>query len=318
MVIQFKSSEEEKAWLKECITGSLKKNFSWEDYQDEIQTEGGGSLLLRSLGDDVVLIQNLTGKPYEILMKEWDDWFSHWFEWHRPWRPTDVSHKRLVWTRWYGVPSHAWNSKFFETVCVSLGPLVNIDEFTMSRKRLDVARIMLSVPYLKEINQVFLLNIDGIKFSIRVVEEFDWPWEERSDDLEDVYEEGDFSQWSEEEKKLRSLGPAVATQNDQTDDDADEFSDSESVGHGTRRQFVSCEKQRGVEFSINAQHNDTSVDANPKERINHLDGNECVGHKGNIPEICGASSRGRKYATSIAHEQPSGCDETPRSGATTA
>ncbi|KAL8521976.1 hypothetical protein ACS0TY_012213 [Phlomoides rotata] len=78
-VIQFKSSEEEKAWLKECITGSLKKNFSWEDYQDEIQTEGGKSLLLRSLGDDVVLIQNLTGKPYEILMKEWDDWFSHWF-----------------------------------------------------------------------------------------------------------------------------------------------------------------------------------------------------------------------------------------------
>ncbi|KAL8475214.1 hypothetical protein ACS0TY_031578 [Phlomoides rotata] len=263
-----RAETEDKAWLKECITGTLKKNFSWEEYQDEIQTKGGGSLLLRSLGEDVFLIQNLTGKPYEILMKEWDDWFLHWFEWHRPWRPTDVSKKRLVWTRWYGVPSHAWNSKFFETVCVSLGPLVKIDENTLSRKRLDVARIMLSVSYLKEINQVFKLNIDGTKFSIRVMEEFDWPLDESSDDLEDDSEEGDNSQWSEDEKELRSLRPAAATQNDRTDRADDDLSDSDSVGQCTRSHIVSRKKVGGVGSTGKSQGTDINVNSTPKEN-NH-------------------------------------------------
>ncbi|KAL8501992.1 hypothetical protein ACS0TY_021214 [Phlomoides rotata] len=142
-IIKNKASDEDSKWLLDCLTGLLRNSFPWEDYHEEMQAECGEMLKLKTLGDDVVLIHNIYGKPFTEITKEMDDWFTHWFEWCRPWRPTDVSHKR------------------------------NIDDDTSQRTRLDRARVQISVSYLKDINQILRLKIDDSEFSIKIVEELD-------------------------------------------------------------------------------------------------------------------------------------------------
>lgn len=53
----FQSTEEESQWAKECYTGFLKMTFSWEEHANELRSECGGLLKLRSLGGNLVLLQ---------------------------------------------------------------------------------------------------------------------------------------------------------------------------------------------------------------------------------------------------------------------
>lgn len=104
--LHFKTREEETRWLNDCLTGVLKQRFSWEEYGEELQEECGDLLNIRYMGDNVVLISNKSGKSGNDTTHNMDEWFKHWFEWTRPWSLKDVSHKRLVLTRWFGVPLH--------------------------------------------------------------------------------------------------------------------------------------------------------------------------------------------------------------------
>lgn len=139
-LLAFKTRREETQWLDECIIGMLRPKFTWEEYGEELQEECGNFFIIRHMGDDIVLIQNKTGKSYEELSREMDEWFLHWFEWHQKWEPRDVCHKRLVWTWWYGVPLHAWSSRFFESYCYRVGSFVKLDEASKNKKLSGVCK----------------------------------------------------------------------------------------------------------------------------------------------------------------------------------
>lgn len=64
------------------------------------------------------------------MIRDMDEWFKHWFEWFRPWKHVDVCHKRLVWTRWIGIPLHTWNQSFFELMSSKVGRFVRLDTAT--------------------------------------------------------------------------------------------------------------------------------------------------------------------------------------------
>lgn len=126
-MFEFNPSEEESKWLKNCITGVLRKEFSWEAYHEEMQEECGDLCDLITMGDDVILIHNKTGNTNRVFETDFDEWLSHWFEWYRDWEASDVSHKRLVWTRWIGAPVHAWNPRFFENISGRIGRFIKLD-----------------------------------------------------------------------------------------------------------------------------------------------------------------------------------------------
>lgn len=118
--ILFQSLEEENGWLKNCYSGFMKRKFLWEDHAEEIQSECGNMLNIRSMGGNLILIQSTTDKSTGNLVNELDEWVNFWFEWVRPWDELDVNTNRLIWTRWYGVPMHAWTNRFFALASANL------------------------------------------------------------------------------------------------------------------------------------------------------------------------------------------------------
>lgn len=70
-----------------------------------------------------------------------------------------MCHKRRVWTRWVGVPLHAWSDRFFRVACSKFVSFIKLDHTSENLERLDVARVLLSVSFLKEINEVLQVGI---------------------------------------------------------------------------------------------------------------------------------------------------------------
>ncbi|KAL8457252.1 hypothetical protein ACS0TY_035192 [Phlomoides rotata] len=68
----FSSTEEDKEWLKNCWMASLHKEFEWDDYEEEIQSECGNKLVLRYVGDNSVIIQNLSDLKLQDLESDMD------------------------------------------------------------------------------------------------------------------------------------------------------------------------------------------------------------------------------------------------------
>ncbi|KAL8542969.1 hypothetical protein ACS0TY_003738 [Phlomoides rotata] len=133
------------------------------------------------------------------MVKDMDEWMSHWFIWYHPWSEKDVCQRRKVCTRWYGVPAHAWMTRFFKLASVKVGSFVKLDPITENKGRLDATRVLISVPFLHDVNQVFEADIEGTPFRIKIVEEFDWSQDSVVAGKEENQSgENDDSCWSEE------------------------------------------------------------------------------------------------------------------------
>lgn len=151
--------------------GLLKLEFSWEEDNEEIQGECGVKLKLTFMGDNVILIQNNSGISMGDLSKEMEEWVGHWLEWVRLWQEQDVCHRRRLWTRWIGVPLHAWCNRFLRLASSNIGTFIKLDTPTENRERLDIARVLVSVSFFNDINIVFQTRINGQVFKIKVMEE---------------------------------------------------------------------------------------------------------------------------------------------------
>lgn len=169
-IINFKSDEAEKQWLNGCYTGFLKREFNWEEHGEELQEECAGKLSLTTLGGNLILFKSLTDKSTRMTLDEFDEWGDYWFEWTRQWTDIDVVQNRVVWTRWYGVPLHAWSTRFFSYVCAKFGLFIKLDDSSKQKTRLDFARLKISTGF-KSIDEVINIRIDGKSFSISVKEE---------------------------------------------------------------------------------------------------------------------------------------------------
>lgn len=168
-LFQFQSHEEDKAWLRDAFTGRLKTEFSWKDHGEEIQQECGGALKLTDMGNQLILIQSTSVDSTEEIINKFDEWTSFWLDWKKPWSHFDVNHYRTIWTRWIGVPLHAWSRRFFCTVSSKFGRLEELHDVTVHRKSLGEAYVSISTG-LDTIDRIITCNIDGACFKIRIEE----------------------------------------------------------------------------------------------------------------------------------------------------
>jgi len=74
--------------------------------------------------------------------------------------------------RVYGTPVHAWNENFFRLCVTGIGRFIQADESTVSKARLDYARILVSTSQLEILNTTSKCVIDGRKFVLKLVEEW--------------------------------------------------------------------------------------------------------------------------------------------------
>lgn len=168
---QYTSLPEDKEWLMACHAGFLKRKFSWEEHVEELASECGNALCLRSIGENLILINKGTYKSIKETIEEFDEWVDFWFEWTRPWKKLDINTNRNIWIKWMGILIHAWSNRFFAQTCAKIGLFIKMEEVKGSRTDLDGTRVMISTSCLNRIEETKKVRIDGSIFSIRVTED---------------------------------------------------------------------------------------------------------------------------------------------------
>ncbi|KAL8469021.1 hypothetical protein ACS0TY_032008 [Phlomoides rotata] len=189
--LRYVSTVEDRERLKGCFIGILKEKFLW------IKEACEGRLSVNYLGGHLVLVQPSS----ELDIQDQDlERIAYWFESIRPWCESDVDNKRVIWTQWFWVPMHAWNSKFFKLVSTKFGHLIRLDEDTFARRKLQMARVLIRTSRPEIPREPFAVLIDERVFHIRIreeVEDLEDDYEEWSSD-EVCVEDGDDSSWSKE------------------------------------------------------------------------------------------------------------------------
>lgn len=79
--------------------------------------------------------------------------------------------ERCVWLRCYGIPIHAWGTRFFEFLSALMGVFMHSDDITLAKIRMDAARIKIITRCSTFINEAFSVSINDVPFKINVVEE---------------------------------------------------------------------------------------------------------------------------------------------------
>ncbi|KAL6537767.1 hypothetical protein OROMI_025410 [Orobanche minor] len=232
--LKYQSSEKERECVRNRYTGYLKREFLWEDQKNELLGECGGSMMLRSTGGNLILIQSSTDKTVKRLLEEFDEWCSFWFEWIRPWSEIDVNQYRMVWANWIGVPIHVWSEKFFAGACANFGLFNKMDVETENRSSLESSRILVSTSCFNTIDRVIHIRIDGKMFPVRIMEETICSC--KLQEVEQGQVIGDsVSCWSDELEG--SVGPVVAFRDE--GDEMSKLSDASPAG-----------SRRGISFAV--------------------------------------------------------------------
>lgn len=77
----------------------------------------------------------------------------------------------MVWLNIAGVPIQAWKESFFKMIAQLEGKFGVLDECTRWEKRLDVARVLISIANIKAINRSLVVRVTGLSHSIRLMED---------------------------------------------------------------------------------------------------------------------------------------------------
>lgn len=84
---------------------------------------------------------------------------------------SDVDTDRVIWIRIYGVPCQTRCSDLFVSLENSLGSFICLDENTTNKSCMDITRMMIKVSATFSPNEEYLVNIDGMIFSLIIRED---------------------------------------------------------------------------------------------------------------------------------------------------
>ncbi|XP_058774299.1 uncharacterized protein LOC131648567 [Vicia villosa] len=162
----FKSSSDGLDRWKKAYIGEVL--FSGESYniQMHMEMEGFFSIKVHPMGANLCLLEEMEEGIIKELLDEGKWWWKQWFKNIRPWHTNDVDSERVMWVRLYGVPCHAWCSEFFEKIANLLGNFVCVDENTSAAANLDIARVMVRVPFNFVLKEQLVVSVDGEIFSL--------------------------------------------------------------------------------------------------------------------------------------------------------
>ncbi|XP_058775318.1 uncharacterized protein LOC131649579 [Vicia villosa] len=133
-------------WKKAYIGEVL---FSGESYniQNHLEVEGFFSIKVHPLGANLCLLEEMDEGVIQELILEQGSLWKRWFKMIRPWQESDIDSERVVWIIVHGIPCHAWSLNFFERIAYFLGSYVCVDENTLAESNMDIARILIRVPF---------------------------------------------------------------------------------------------------------------------------------------------------------------------------
>jgi hypothetical protein len=116
--MKYTATYEDLTWAKKGFVGRVYNYDEVSTLQQKIMDVGILSIEIIPMGGDKVFIKVHDDEDFHSLVKDAREVFQHWFIKIEEWFPEVVMRERVTWVRLYGVPVHAWNSKFFEKLCL--------------------------------------------------------------------------------------------------------------------------------------------------------------------------------------------------------
>ncbi|GAU28381.1 hypothetical protein TSUD_257090 [Trifolium subterraneum] len=157
--------------LRQSKVGFFKVTMDFQTFQDRLLMEGQHEVKAVYMGGNMVLLQCSGEGDLVEVMKFNKHWWDLCFSKNIPWKPNLVSECREIWIQIFGIPLHVWEEGTFKMVAGRFGVFVDFDDATVSKQRLDVARVKLRTVRRGMIDTVLQLKVQGVLFDVWVVEE---------------------------------------------------------------------------------------------------------------------------------------------------
>ncbi|WJX95045.1 hypothetical protein P8452_76407 [Trifolium repens] len=157
--------------LKQSMVGFFKNIMDYQTLNDRLLLEGQHEVKATFIGGNMVLLQCYCEGELAEVLKFNKQWWNHCFSKIIPWKPNLVSECREIWIDVYGIHLHAWEEGTFKMVAGRFGVFLDFDAATVSKQRLDVARVKLRTVRRGMIDTVVQLKVQGVAYDVWVVAE---------------------------------------------------------------------------------------------------------------------------------------------------
>ena len=168
----YSSAAADRSWATSGLIATVHGGDSVAARQQRVEDAGFPFVVVTPMGGDRVFLYCAGEKDIWKVFHEAIDFFSVLFSSAIKWSAEEVRYERGAWLRVYGIPIHAWNENFFRLCVTEIGRFIQADESTVSKARLDYARVLVSTSQIEILNTTSDYVIDGRKFILKLVEEW--------------------------------------------------------------------------------------------------------------------------------------------------
>lgn len=158
-------------WCNGAWAGRLKKHMTLEMTEKCVSWELGYNICTRLLGDDMVLLIGLTEDKANQLIKSETEGGSSLFYSLEKWRPGCRPINRAVWIQLWGFPIEAWDVQNMKQAISFIGDVIEADEDTEDRRRLDRARLLVRTPLPPAIMKEVMVCCGDEEYRVCLIEE---------------------------------------------------------------------------------------------------------------------------------------------------
>lgn len=169
--LEISPAEEMLQYLGWCSVGELHYPMATVEVQQAFVMEGLKRVKVTGIGANLMLLYLEGSGDFEVIINSPKEWWNSLFKCVSKWSPKLVAGSRLVWLNIHGIPLHVWDEPLFKQIGSLFGRFIDFDEGTISRHRLDVARIQVVTTKRGLIDDVINLKVMGAVFGLWVVEE---------------------------------------------------------------------------------------------------------------------------------------------------
>ena len=133
-------------WCKEAWVGKLKKVMEVGTLEDRIAWELGYNTRTKFLEDDMVLLPGMPDqKAQHIIRSEMESGNSLFYSLEK-WTPDCRPNNRVIWLQVWGFPIQVWELDHLRKAVANIGDVIELDDDTEDKYRLDRARLLVRTP----------------------------------------------------------------------------------------------------------------------------------------------------------------------------
>ena len=169
--LELQPSGEMLEWLEGAFVRELHQDLEAREVLHRMLMEGLSNVRVTTMGVKMMLMQFDGRKDLDSVKKNHQLWWDAMFSKVIKWNPQKVAFRRKVWLKVHGIPLHVWDEQLFKNIGAHFGSFVDFDEVTITRKRLDVAKILVTTDRMGMIDETVKLVVMGATHRIWVVEE---------------------------------------------------------------------------------------------------------------------------------------------------